>query len=286
MTTFLSVLARFLHALPVIGRFVPAATSAPPPATRRPGARRTVRRLLAAGCLGVATVLVIDLFLPESADVPAVVTTRDVPAGQELTAADLEIRTFTPGTVPAGAPATVAEVAGATTAGVLGAGTPITPAALVSADAGAGSVPPGMLLMPLTVTDPALAQVVSTGRHLRIFARASSAGYTVQPPYPGDGTTEDEEDSEGSSGDADAGTHDAAAASPSGDTAAAGGATVLVPDTVVTSVTELGGGAMSTSTGTVLVVLVTEQEAATLSAYQATGFGFALLPTAEERAPD
>lgn len=220
-------------------------------ASRRPAARRTLRRVLAAVAAAGATMLLVWTFAPEPEGVPTVVTTREIPAGTPLTTADVAITVFAADSVPDAAFTEVEDVLGSTTASALGARTPLTRTAFVEHTP--DNVPAGMVLMPLTVTDPAFAHVVRPGHHVRIFSRSA---YTD----PGAAAPPESAEEEGSV-PGPAGTRNA-----------------LVEDVVVTSVSELGGGAIDTGAGSVLVVTVTPEDAAVLAQHAEAGLSFALLP--------
>lgn len=160
-----------------------AAPSGPPPplpAVRAPLRRRAQhalwrgRLLLVAVCLGLAAGTAVEAVRPAPpATVAVVVPARDVRAGAPLSTADLAVAHLPAGTVPAGTWSDVADADGRTPAVDLPAGQPLTPGLLVG-EALRG--PPGTVVAPVRLDDPAVAALLAPGLRVDLVAARPEGG--------------------------------------------------------------------------------------------------------------
>jgi pilus assembly protein CpaB len=103
--------------------------------------------------------------------VPVVVASGDLPAGAVLTPEDLEVASWPPRLVPAGAGASAADLTGRTLAGALRAGEPVTDVRLVGPGLTA-SLPEGQVAAPVRLADLAVAELVRAGDRVDVLATA------------------------------------------------------------------------------------------------------------------
>lgn len=140
-----------------------------PIADRLRPVRRAVlrrRRLIAAGLAGIAVAAGIHAVAgPAPATVPVRVATRDLPAGAELTAADLETVRFAPGSEPAGL---ADDPEGQVLAAPLRAGEPVTDVRLVGPALTTGQ--PGLVAVPVRLPDPGMVALLDVGDRIDLVA--------------------------------------------------------------------------------------------------------------------
>ena len=116
-------------------------------------AGRWHRRLLAAGLMAGAMAMALhSLAPPPPPSVVVVTAARDVPAGSQLTEADLTAARLTPSSVPAGALERVGEARGRTVVSAVRRGEPLTDVRLVGAEA-VDELGQGMVAMPVRIAD-------------------------------------------------------------------------------------------------------------------------------------
>jgi pilus assembly protein CpaB len=143
-----------------------------------------VPRLLAAGvCLLLALASAAgsaDQRRRPATSVPVVVAARDLPAGATLTAKDLTVARWPPGTVPAGAQPEPAAFLGRRAAGPVVAREPITATRLVGAALTRG-LPAGTVAAPVVLDDPHAADVVHAGDRVTVLEtpRPDDAGLSA-----------------------------------------------------------------------------------------------------------
>lgn len=150
--------------------------------SRRPGAR--LRRLLwrgrylllAVAALTATGVVLGELRPPEPVTTAVVVLTRDVPAGSELAAQDVELARLPPELAPPLAAGAPGDVLGRRLAVGLPAGFPLTDRVLVGPGLVEG-LPRGTALVPVRLADPAVAATLRAGDRVDLMAAtADSAG--------------------------------------------------------------------------------------------------------------
>ena len=128
----------------------------------RTAVRRRHRLVAAALCAAALTLVVLRLAPPGGHTSPVVTATRDVPAGQPLTAGDLALVDFPADLVPAGACTSVADADGETTTVALTAGQPVTPSTVLGPGVLAGQ-PTGTTAATVRISDPAMLRHVRPG---------------------------------------------------------------------------------------------------------------------------
>ncbi len=138
------------------------------------------RFLVAALCLGLAASVTVDALRPAPpSGVDVLVAARDLPAGLELTAADLRVSTVPESTAVTGARASDdarAALVGRTTAVALPAGIPLVPQLL----AGTGLAgPPGTVVAAVRLADDALATLLAPGDRVDLLAAPAEGGAGV-----------------------------------------------------------------------------------------------------------
>jgi Flp pilus assembly protein CpaB len=106
--------------------------------------------------------------------VPVVVAGGDLPAGAVLAPDDVEVASWPPRLVPAGAFRSPAELTGRALAGAVRAGEPVTDVRLVGPGLTA-SLPPGQVAAPVRLADLAVAELVRAGDRVDVLATAPDA---------------------------------------------------------------------------------------------------------------
>ncbi|HRW18133.1 MAG TPA: SAF domain-containing protein [Dermatophilaceae bacterium] len=143
---------------------------------RRGVVRRRVRRagasLLAgaAGWVAVATLLPAPIVI----GVPAVVASRDLPAGHRLVAADLVVRQVDPAMVPAAPLPAADSLIGRTVTGPVGAGELVTASRVLGPGVLAGR-PSGEVAVGVALADPTMLAVLRPGDRVRLLAAGTGA---------------------------------------------------------------------------------------------------------------
>lgn len=128
------------------------------------------RFVLAATCVGIAAwMLVLQMRPPPPASTPVVVAARDLPAGSVLAPADLQVADLP--SAPSGALEQEAAI-GATLVVGLGQGVPVT-ATMVAGDGLVDAAPPGTVVTPIRLADPALIGLIRVGDRLDLYLPAA-----------------------------------------------------------------------------------------------------------------
>lgn len=122
--------------------------------------------VLAPLLVGLATLIAVWAVIPQTSGKPVVVAAKSLAAGDEITSADLDIRTYPPALIPDSAHTSIDEVIGAHAAGALSAGAPVTDDSLLEK----GTAPEGTVLVPILAADPAAASIIQTGSRVRIYS--------------------------------------------------------------------------------------------------------------------
>lgn len=122
--------------------------------------------VLAPLLVGLATLIAVWAVIPQTSGKPVVVAATNLAAGDEITSADLDIRTYPPALIPDSAHNSIDAVVGAHAAGALSAGAPITDDSLLEK----GTAPEGTVLVPVPAADPAAASIIQTGSRVRIYS--------------------------------------------------------------------------------------------------------------------
>ncbi len=198
--------------------------------------------VLAPLLVGLATLIAVWAVIPQTSGKPVVVAATNLAAGEEITSADLDIRTYPPALIPDSAHNSIDAVVGAHAAGALSAGAPITDDSLLEK----GTAPEGTVLVPVPAADPAAASIIQTGSRVRI--------YSAQGDDFGRG------DGSGDSGAKNLLKNDSA----------------VVQSAVVTGVSRPSGGAFDDGK-LVLTLAVTPDEAARLAAIPPDMLSFAIV---------
>lgn len=155
-----------------------------PPSRRRPvRLRRLLWRwrhlLLVAAVLCAGWVVVSELRPPPPVTVEVVVLARDVPAGTELTGADVRLAALPRDLVAPGMLRAPGEAVGEQVAVGLPAGFPVAAEVLVGPGLASG-VPPGQVVVPVRLADAAVARTLRPGDRVDLLAAtadsAASAG--------------------------------------------------------------------------------------------------------------
>lgn len=192
--------------------------------------------------VGLATLIAVWAVIPQTSGKPVVVAAKSLAAGDEITSADLDLRTYPPALIPDSAHTSIDAVVGSHAAGALSAGAPVTDDSLLEK----GTAPEGTVLVPIPAADPAAASIIQTGSRVRI--------YSAQ----GDGFGEG--DGAGGSGAKDLVKNDSA----------------VVQSAVVTGVSRPSGGAFDDGK-LVLTLAVTPDEAARLATIPPDLLSFAIV---------
>ena len=122
--------------------------------------------VLAPLLVGLATLIAVWAVIPQTSGKPVVVAATNLAAGDEITSADLDIRTYPPALIPDSAHNSIDAVVGAHAAGTLSTGAPITDDSLLEK----GTAPEGTVLVPVPAADPAAASIIQTGSRVRIYS--------------------------------------------------------------------------------------------------------------------
>ena len=142
----------------------------------RPDWSRTVaaRRTLA-GALVVLAAVAAWRDDPRADHADVVVTTRDLTPGTELTADDIRLETRTASTIPDGSRTNVDSVVGATLAGPARRGEVVTDVRLLGPRLAESAAGPDARIVPLSLADAALVDLVRPGDVVDIVAAPASA---------------------------------------------------------------------------------------------------------------
>lgn len=161
---------------------------------RSPARRRLLRGLwwrsrfvVAALCCGAAASVVVGaLHPPPPPTAPAVVTTRDVPAGAVIAGADLRVDDVPAGLVPTGTAARPDDVVGHRATVALPAGTLVQPALVAGGDV-AAAAPAGTVVAPVRL-DPGVAALLGPGDRVDLLATGDLAFTTALTDEPPEGS--------------------------------------------------------------------------------------------------
>jgi pilus assembly protein CpaB len=135
---------------------------------------RRYRRLLRAGVVVIAALLVVSRLSPTPAPTTAIVAAaRDLPAGAVLTATDLRTVALPPGAVPAGATTDVAALVGGQLSGPLRRGEPLTDVRLTDGVLSRPAV--GLVSAPVRLADSQAAQLLQPGQRIDVLAASTAA---------------------------------------------------------------------------------------------------------------
>lgn len=224
--------------------------------------------VLAPLLVGLATLITVWAVIPQTSGKPVVVAAKSLAAGEEITSADLDIRTYPPALIPDSAHNSIDAVIGAHAAGALSAGAPITDDSLLEK----GTAPEGTVLVPVPAADPAAASIIQTGSKVRIYSAqgdgfGGAAGFgAVAAAGVGEG--------DGTSGERGGKTDGGAEGSGPKDLVKNDSA--VVQSAVVTGVSRPSGGAFDDGK-LVLTLAVTPDEAARLATIPPDMLSFAIV---------
>ncbi len=139
--------------------------------------RRTLlarRRPLAAVCAGLAVAAALQAHAaPPPPRSRVLVAAHDLPAGTRLSADDLAVRAFAPGSVPTGM-LRRADALGRTTVGPVRAGEPLTDARVLTRSLLAGY--PGAVATPVRIGDPGVTRLLRVGDRINVLAADPQGG--------------------------------------------------------------------------------------------------------------
>ncbi|MGM0385374.1 MAG: SAF domain-containing protein [Actinomycetota bacterium] len=139
------------------------------------------RHAFLAVALVTAVLLLADALAPVPTGPAVVVLTRDVPAGRDLRAADLEVRPADDGAAPASSFPAVADVAGRRLVVGLPAGTVVSEELVLGPGLAAGA-PPGHLVLPISISDPGSRALAQSGRRITLLGGTEMLDSTVLVP--------------------------------------------------------------------------------------------------------
>lgn len=132
------------------------------------------RFVLAAALFGAAATLAVHVLRPPPPPtVDVAVTARPVAAGTQLTREDVVMRAVAATIAPPGAARTVRDLLGRTAVVGLPAGAPLH-AALVSDDGISAAAPPGTVVVPVRLSDDAVAALLRPGDRVDLLAGTTS----------------------------------------------------------------------------------------------------------------
>ncbi|QJW35910.1 SAF domain-containing protein [Cellulosimicrobium protaetiae] len=144
------------------------------------------RFVVAALCCGLAASVVVGaLRPPPPPTAPAVVTTREVPAGAVIADSDLRVDDVPAGLVPAGAAARPDAVVGRRATVALPVGTLVQPALVAGGDL-AAAAPDGTVVAPVRL-DPGVATLLGPGDRVDLLAAGDLAVAAISPAAPSEG---------------------------------------------------------------------------------------------------
>ncbi|GAT08352.1 MULTISPECIES: SAF domain-containing protein [Mycolicibacterium] len=137
----------------------------------RPDWTRTLlaRRIVAGGLVVLAAVAALRPD-PDDQRVAAVVATRDLSPGSELTADDVRLETFSAATLPDGAQSDVTAVVGATLAGPVRRGEALTDVRLLTPRLAEAAVGPTARIVPLSLDETAVLDLIRPGDVVDVLA--------------------------------------------------------------------------------------------------------------------
>lgn len=160
----------------------------PPAGPRSAGFRRARRVLwrwrfaLAAALIGLATTLTLHVLRPPPPPtVDVAVTARPVAAGTELTGDDVVVRAIAADVAPPGAVRTVGGLLGRAAVVGLPAGAPLH-ATLVSDDGVSAAAPRGTVVVPVRLSDRAVAGLLRPGDRVDLLAGTASGSEPAGAP--------------------------------------------------------------------------------------------------------
>lgn len=224
--------------------------------------------VLAPLLVGLATLLAVWAVIPQTSGKPVVVAAKNLAAGEEITSADLDVRTYPPALIPDSAHNSIDAVVGAHAAGALSAGAPITDDSLLEK----GTAPEGTVLVPVPAADPAAASIIQTGSRVRIY---SAQGDFFGEIAGFDTAAGADAGAEGGTSDENSGKNGGGAGSSSAKDLAKNNSAV-VQSAVVTGVSRPSGGAFDDGK-LILTLAVTPDEAARLATIPPDMLSFAIV---------
>jgi Flp pilus assembly protein CpaB len=137
--------------------------------------RAGLRRLVAASLIGVGVVLAVHLLAPPPArGVPVVVASRDIGAGQTLSAGDLRTARWSLDPSSSANGTDPAVLIGRVTAGPIPRGHPVTDTDVLGPGLLAGQAA-GVVAVPVSVADPSAARLTRRGDHVDLLAATADA---------------------------------------------------------------------------------------------------------------
>lgn len=142
----------------------------------RPDWTRTVlaRRIVAGGLVVLAAVAALRPD-PDDQRVAAVVASRDLSPGSELTVDDVRLGTFSAATLPDGVQSDVAAVVGATLAGPVRRGEALTDVRLLTPRLAEAAVGPTARIVPLSLDETAVLDLIRPGDVVDVLAAGSES---------------------------------------------------------------------------------------------------------------
>lgn len=165
------------------------ATLLSPPGGHRSASFRRARRVLwrwrfalAAGLIGLAAALAMHVLRPPPPPtVDVAVTARPVAAGTEFTGDDVVVRAIAADVAPPGAVHAVADLLGRAAVVGLPAGAPLH-ATLVSDDGVSAAAPRGTVVVPVRLSDDAVAGLLRPGDRVDLLAATTSGSEPADEP--------------------------------------------------------------------------------------------------------
>ena len=222
------------------------------------------RRVMAAVALAVATTLIVWALIPQTTGTKVTVAAHDIHIGERIEADDVTQRTFPRELIPAHAIADVHRAVGAQASAPLSAGMPVTTTALLSHQV--KNLPPGKVLMPVTIGDEAASSIVRPGLKVRIYSSVAAGGLGATAAGGVAGTATGEISK----------TVDSQVSAP-GQNGSTEATKALVDSAVVANVDKKDSAGLTGSKATIATLIVTDSQAAALATVAGTQLSFALL---------
>lgn len=139
------------------------------------------RRMLAAGCAGIAAATALMGLAPKhAAQAGVIAAARDLPPGTTITPDDLRMIALPAGVVPAGAVTATSAVVGRRIAGALRRGEPLTDVRLEGGPLAHPAA--GLVAAPVRFADPEAARLLQPGQHIDVLAASTSSVPGSTPP--------------------------------------------------------------------------------------------------------
>lgn len=132
------------------------------------------RRVLVVACLLLAALSAISAAQPATPGAAVVVASRDLPAGHVIVAGDVRVERWPAHQVPQRRLGSVRDAIGGRPATAVAAGEPLTSVRLIGAGLASG-LPPGLVVVTVSLADPAAASLIHTGDQVDLVRGADAS---------------------------------------------------------------------------------------------------------------